>query len=83
MFQDKERFYSRLSAIPGVHPMPSIGDWILLRVDNPSDLARKVTRKMVPGLISVPRHVKGAVRIQVSDAKTNERMLDVIREAVG
>jgi hypothetical protein len=36
----------------------------------------------VPGLISVPRHVKGAVRIQVSDAKTNERMLEVIREAV-
>ena len=82
MQQDKDRFYSRLSAIPGVQTLPSIGDWILVRVEKPSDLARKVTRRMSPGLVSVPRHVKGAVRIQVSDAKTNEQVIVVIREAI-
>ena len=82
MQQDKDRFYSRLSAIPGVQTLPSIGDWILVRVEKPSDLARKVTRRMSPGLVSVPRHVKGAVRIQVSDAKTNEQVIMVIREAI-
>jgi histidinol-phosphate/aromatic aminotransferase/cobyric acid decarboxylase-like protein len=82
MNHDKDRFYSRLSAIPGVQTMPSIGDWILIRVDRPSDVARKVTRRMAPGLVSVPRNVKGAVRIQVSDAKTNEQLIVVLRDAV-
>lgn len=79
---DKDRFYSRLASIPGVQTMPSIGDWILLRVEKPSDLARRVSRRMAPGLVKVPRHVKGAVRVQVSDAKTNEKLLVVIKEAV-
>ena len=82
MEQDRERFYSRLAQIPGVETMPSIGDWILVRVERPSDLARRVSRRVAPGLMSVPRHVKGAVRIQVSDAKTNEEILGVIRESV-
>ncbi len=82
MQQDKDRFYSRLSAIPGIQTMPSIGDWILVRVEKPGELARKVTRRMAPGLVSVPRHVKGALRIQVSDAKTNEQLISVIREAI-
>ena len=75
MAGDKERFYSRLASIPGCRPMPSIGDWILVQVDRPADMARKVTRKLEPGLISVPRHVRGAVRIMVSDPKTNEKKM--------
>ena len=82
MQQDRERFYSRLAQIPGVETMPSIGDWILLRVRRPNDLARRVSRKIAPGIMSVPRHVKGAVRVQVSDAKTNEEIIGVIRESV-
>lgn len=80
--QEKDRFYSRLATVPGVHPMPSIGDWILLQVERPSEVARKVSRRMVPGLISVPRHVRGAVRVTVSDPKTNEQLLDILRDAV-
>ena len=72
----------RLASIPGIQPMPSIGDWILVKVDSPSDLARKVTRRLIPGLVSVPRHVDGAVRVMVSDPKTNERLLRVLRESV-
>ena len=82
MAGDKERFYSRLASIPGCRPMPSIGDWILVQVEKPADMARRVTRKLEPGLISVPRHVRGAVRIMVSDAKTNEKVLGVMREAI-
>jgi len=82
MAEEKERFYSRLACIPGIHPMPSIGDWILLRVEHPTELARKITRRVLPGLISVPRHVTGAVRVTVSDPKTNERLLRALREAV-
>ena len=82
MGDEKERFYSRLASVPGIQPMPSIGDWILLRVSSPNDLARKVSRRLIPGLVSVPRHVKGAVRVTVSDPKTNERLLSVLREAV-
>lgn len=82
MAGDKERFYSRLASIPGCRPMPSIGDWILVQVEKPADIARRVTRKLEPGLISVPRHVRGAVRVMVSDAKTNEKVLGVMREAI-
>ena len=82
MDEEKDRFYSRLSTIPGIQPMPSMGDWILLRVPHPAEVARRVTRRLVPGLISVPRHIDGAVRVVVSDPKTNERILHVLREAV-
>ena len=77
---DKERFYSRLSSIPGIHPMPSIGDWILLRVEAPSDLARKVNRRLAPGVMSVPRNVDGAVRVHVGSPKENEQLFRTIRE---
>ncbi len=82
MGDEKERFFMRLASIPGIQPMPSIGDWILVRVDHPSELARRVTRRLIPGLVSVPRHVDGAVRVMVSDPKTNERLLRVLREAI-
>ena len=79
---DKERFYSRLATIPGVRLMPSIGDWILMRVDSPSELARKVNRRLAPGVMSVPRHVSGAVRVQVADPKTNEELLRTLRDVL-
>jgi histidinol-phosphate/aromatic aminotransferase/cobyric acid decarboxylase-like protein len=82
MVDEKDRFYSRLSTIPGIHPMPSIGDWILLRVAKPTEVARRVTRRLVPGIVSVPRHVDGAVRVVVSDPRTNEQVLRALREAV-
>lgn len=79
---EQDRFYSRLAAIPGVHPLPSIGNWILLQVQNPAELARRVNRRLNPEAMSVPRQVSGTVRIHVSDRQTNERILDAIREAV-
>ena len=82
MDEEKDRFFSRLATIPGIQPMPSMGDWILLRVEQPSEVARRVARRMLPGLVSVPRHVNGAVRVVVSDPKTNERVLHILREAV-
>jgi histidinol-phosphate/aromatic aminotransferase/cobyric acid decarboxylase-like protein len=82
MDEEKDRFYSRLASIPGIQTLPSIGDWILLKVPQPSEVARKVSRRLVPGLISVPRHVDGAVRVTVSDPKTNERLFQILRDAV-
>lgn len=82
MHEEKERFYSRLASIPGVRPLPSIGDWILLEVSKPAELARKVNRRLSPGIVSVPRHVPGAVRIHVGDPRTNEELLKTIREVV-
>jgi histidinol-phosphate/aromatic aminotransferase/cobyric acid decarboxylase-like protein len=82
MIDEKDRFYSRLATIPGIHPLPSIGDWILLRVERPNDVARRVARRLVPGIVSVPRHIEGAVRVTVNDPKTNERVLRALREAV-
>lgn len=82
MVDEKDRFYSRLASIPGIHPLPSIGDWILLQVENPGDLARRVNRRLSPRAMSVPRQVHGAVRIQVADPRTNEQLLTAIRELV-
>lgn len=82
MVDEKDRFYSRLATIPGIHPLPSIGHWILLQVENPSELARRVNRRLTPGAMSVPRQVHGAVRIQVADPRTNEQLLSAIRELV-
>ena len=50
---EKDRFFSRLATIPGIQPLPSVGDWILLQVSNPSELARKVNRRLAPGILSV------------------------------
>ena len=36
----------------------------------------------LPGIVSVPRHIDGAVRVVVSDPKTNERVLRALKEAV-
>ncbi len=79
---EKDRFSSRLASIPGVHPLPSVGDWILLKVVNPSDLARRVNRRLEPGVMSVPRNIDAAVRIHVSDPKRNEDLLRTIRDVV-
>ena len=78
--QEKDRFFSRLASLPGIQPMPSIGDWILLQVEQPSDLARKVNRRLEPGVMSVPRGVTNAVRIHVKDPKENEVLLRTIRD---
>jgi len=80
--QEKDRFSSRLASIPGVHPLPSIGDWILLQVAAPSDLARKVNRRLAPGMMTVPRGRAGAVRIHVGDPKDNETLLRTLRDLV-
>ena len=80
--QEKDRFYHRLALIPGLRPIHSIGDWILVQVEKPNDVARRVARRLDPTLVSVPRHIEGVVRVIVSDAKTNERLLRVLREAV-
>jgi histidinol-phosphate/aromatic aminotransferase/cobyric acid decarboxylase-like protein len=82
MFEDRERFFSRLSTIAGLQLMPSLGSWILVCVEDPSDLARKVNRRTEPGTISVPRQVKSAVRIPVCSPKENETLFAVIREVM-
>ena len=53
-----------------------------MKVSEPSDLARKVNRRLEPGVMSVPRNVPGTVRIHVKDAKTNEVLFRTIRELV-
>lgn len=78
--EEKDRFFSRLASIPGIHPMPSIGDWILIQVEEPSDLARKVNRRLAPGMVSVPRGMDGTVRVHVGDPKDNELLFRTIRE---
>ena len=82
MSEERERLYSRLSAIPGLEPMPSIGDWVLVAVDDPQDLARKINRRMAPGIVSVPRQVKSAVRFPVRTPRENEQLYAVIREVM-
>jgi histidinol-phosphate/aromatic aminotransferase/cobyric acid decarboxylase-like protein len=82
MLEEKNRFTSRLAMIPGIHPLPSVGEWILLKVEHPQEIARRVNRRLEPGAVSVPRNVDGAVRIQVADPITNERLLRTLRECV-
>lgn len=80
---EKDRFFSRLATIPGIQPMPSVGSWILLEVDDPSDLARKVNRRLAPGIVSVPRGIKRAVRLQVGPPKENEVVFRTLRDLCG
>ena len=80
MTEERERFFSRLATIPGIRTMPSIGSWILVQVDSPADLARKVNRRLDPGTVSVPRNIPGAVRVPVRDPKRNETLFQTIRD---
>ena len=77
---EKDRFASRLASIPGFQPLPSIGDWILLHVAAPSDLARKVNRRLTPGAMSVPRGMDGAVRVHIGAPKDNELLYRTLRD---
>jgi histidinol-phosphate/aromatic aminotransferase/cobyric acid decarboxylase-like protein len=78
--RERERLYSRLATVPGIQPMPSIRNWILLETHGPQDLARRINRRMGPGTVSVPRHVDGALRIPVRDPKSNEFLFRTVRE---
>ena len=80
MNEERERFFSRLATIPGLRTMPSIGSWILCKVDQPAELARKVNRRLEPGTLSVPRNVPGTVRVPVRDPKANEKLYQTIRD---
>ncbi len=80
MSEERERLYSRLSTVQGLHTMPSIGDWILVSVDDPADLARKVNRRIAPGTVSVPRQVKSAMRIPVRTPRENEALFQIVRD---
>lgn len=80
VIEEKDRFYSRLAAIPGIRPMPSVGSWILLQVDHPTELARRVNRRLLPGTVSIARQVDSTVRVRVADPATNEELLRALRE---
>jgi len=80
MEEERERFYSRLSTIQGMRPMPSIGRWILLKVENPAEVARRINRRLEPGVVTVPRNVANAVRIPVRDPKSNEELYFALRD---
>ena len=77
---EKSRFVSRLATLPKLKPIPAIGDWILVETDDPSELARKVNRRLAPGILSVPRGISGAVRVHVGEPKENEALLRTLRE---
>lgn len=80
--REGDRFCWLLSRIPGIEAMPAIGDWVLLRVARPNEVARRVTLQVGPGLITVPRFVKGVVKVQLCDPRTNDKLLGAIGESV-
>ena len=80
MSEERERLYSRLSTVPGLEPMPSIGNWILVSLEDPADLARKINRRTAPGTVSVPRQVKSAVRVPVRTPRENEQLFQIVRD---
>jgi histidinol-phosphate/aromatic aminotransferase/cobyric acid decarboxylase-like protein len=79
---EHERFYSRLSTLPQVELMPSVGRWILMRVDDPPALAERLNRRLYDGAVSVPHGIPGALRIPVREAKENERVLQAIADTL-
>lgn len=78
---EHERFYSRLARLPEVELMPSVGTWILMKVDDPEALAERLNRRLYDGAVSVPHGIPGALRIPVRDARENERVLAAIIES--
>jgi len=80
MIEERTRFYCRLATVEGLEPMPSVGTWILVNVDDPADLARKINRRTEPGTVSVPRQVKSAVRVPVRSPRENELLFAIIRD---
>jgi len=75
---EHERFYSRLSTLPEVTLMPSVGTWILMKVDDPSDFAERLNKRLYDGAVSVPYGIPGALRIPVREAKENDRVMESI-----
>jgi histidinol-phosphate/aromatic aminotransferase/cobyric acid decarboxylase-like protein len=77
---EHERFSSRLASIPGVELIPSFGAWILLRSEDPPEMARTINRRLPGTVLTIPKHMPGAVRIPVRDAKLNEEVYQAVAE---
>ena len=45
-----------------------------------SFLARRVNRRLAPGVMSVPRGIRGAVRVHIGEPKDNEVLYRALRD---
>ena len=80
---EHERFLSRLSTLKGFEILPSVGHWVLVKVDDREVFAERLQAKLDPGAISVPEHLPGTVRLPVRDAKRNEAVVLAMAELLG
>jgi len=80
MEEERNRLSCRLATLAGIRTLPSIGAWILVRVDHPADVARKVNRRLAAGTARVPRHVPGALRLPVRDPRRNEELFRTLQD---
>ena len=80
---EHERFISRLSTLRGFGIQPSVGRWVLIRVEDHESFAQRLSEKLAPGAISVPEHLPGTIRLPVRDAKSNEQVVLAMAELLG
>ena len=80
---EHERFISRLSTLRGFEILPSVGRWVLIRVEEREEFAGRLCEKLEPGAISVPEHLPGTLRLPVRDAKSNEQVVLAMAELLG
>jgi histidinol-phosphate/aromatic aminotransferase/cobyric acid decarboxylase-like protein len=80
---EHERFISRLATLKGFEILPSVGRWVLIRVEDRDSFAKRLGDKLAPGAISVPEHLPGTVRLPVRDAKSNEAVVHAMSQLLG
>lgn len=80
---EHERFISRLSTLRGFSIQPSVGRWVLIRVEDHEQFAERLSQKLEPGAISIPEHLPGTIRLPVRDAKANEQVVLAMAELLG
>jgi len=82
--QERQRLFSALSAMEGVHPFESEANFILLRVSDAQAVFDALKRHgiLIKNLSSAHVLLRGCLRVTVGTPEENDRFLDALKASV-
>ncbi len=86
LVQERERLFAALERLPGLHPFPSLGNFLLVRVGEPLE-AGPVVEGLASAGILVRRFSAGRLhtcfRLTIGTPEQNQRVLSALTHAAG
>jgi len=86
LVQERERLYAALAALPGIHPFPSQGNFLLARVEEPLEVALVVEGLARVGILVrrfPARRLADCFRLTIGTPEQNRCVLDACQKIAG